>query len=130
MSLHPVGYQAFCIGESANFHSLLRIFAMFWLKVILGLYGLWASSTLYRLYTNYLSDRKTGLPMFFLPVNHYNPVYMILSVPLFRPLAEKILPEWMYEPIDLSTYGWEFRRGYSFFEKIWSGNHSCNRWRK
>src|ERR1700753_768488 len=90
---------------------------MTWLTIILLLYAVWVLSTLYRLYTNYLSARKTGLPMIFLPVNHYNPIWMILSVPIIRPLAEKLLPEWMYESVDLATYGWEFRRGYSIFEK-------------
>src|ERR1700761_2618112 len=90
---------------------------MTWLTIILGLYAVWVLSTLYRLYTNYLSARKTGLPMIFLPFNHYHPIWMILSVPIFQPLAAKLLPEWLYLPIDLATYGWEFRRGSSIFER-------------
>jgi hypothetical protein len=90
---------------------------MAWLTILLGLYLFWVASTLYSLFRNYLSARKTGLPLVILPFNHYNPVWMILSVPIIRPLAEKLLPGWMYEPIDLSTYGWEFRLGYSIFEK-------------
>ena len=90
---------------------------MVWLTIFLSLYALWASSTLYRLFKNYLAARTTGLSMMILPVNHYNPIWMILSVPIIRPLAEKFLPTWMYEPIEVSTYGWEFRQGFSIFEK-------------
>ncbi len=90
---------------------------MTWITIVLGLYLLWVGSILYRLYTNYLAARKTGLPLIFLPVNHYNPIWMILSVPIIQPLAAKFLPDWLFEPIDLATYGWEFRRGFSIFEK-------------
>lgn len=42
---------------------------------------------------------------------------MVLSVPIIQPLAAKYFPEWLFEAIDVATYGWEFRRGYSIFEK-------------
>ncbi|KAJ9615390.1 hypothetical protein H2200_001465 [Cladophialophora chaetospira] len=90
---------------------------MTWLAIILGLYLLWVGSTFYHFYINYLSARKTGLPLIILPISHYNPIWMILSVPIIQPLAAKLLPEWLFEPIDVATYGWEFRRGYSIFEK-------------
>jgi cytochrome P450 len=90
---------------------------MTWLTIFLAFYVVWIIATLQAFYKNYSLARKTGLPLLLLPLSHYNPIWMILSVPLIRPLAEKILPEWIYEIVDVATYGWEFRRGWSIFEK-------------
>ncbi|KIW22830.1 uncharacterized protein PV07_11088 [Cladophialophora immunda] len=89
---------------------------MSWVSILLTLYGLWVASTLWKLFKNYLSARKTGLPMVVFPLNNYHPIWMILSVPL-RPLFEKLLPDWMYEPINLATYGFEFRSKTAVFAK-------------
>lgn len=89
---------------------------MSWLTIFLSLWLIWALSCLQRLYKNYVSARKTGLPIIILPINHYNPIWMILSVPM-RPLFKKYLPTWIFEPIELATYGWEFRLKEAIFEK-------------
>lgn len=89
---------------------------MSWLTIFLSLWLVWVLSCLQRLYKNYVSARKTGLPIIILPINHYNPIWMVLSVPM-RPLFEKYLPTWMFEPIELATYGWEFRLKEAIFDK-------------
>ncbi|KIW92230.1 uncharacterized protein Z519_07214 [Cladophialophora bantiana CBS 173.52] len=89
---------------------------MSWISILLTLYGLWVVSTLWNLFKNYLSARKTGLPIIIFPLNNYHPIWMIFSVPL-RPLFERFLPGWAYEPINLATYGFEFRSKNAIFEK-------------
>ncbi|KAK4946175.1 hypothetical protein LTR10_014687 [Elasticomyces elasticus] len=89
---------------------------MNWLQAILTLFALWLSSNLYGLLRNYLAARKTGLPLFILPINIYNPIWMISLVPL-NPLFKKFLPTWLYEPVNIATYGFEVRLKSSIFEK-------------
>ncbi|KIW83245.1 hypothetical protein Z517_02490 [Fonsecaea pedrosoi CBS 271.37] len=89
---------------------------MAWISILATLYGLWVASTLWNLFKNYLSARKTRLPIIVFPLNNYHPIWMIVSVPL-RPLFEKFLPDWMYEPINLATYGFEFRSKTAVFDK-------------
>ncbi|EXJ74386.1 uncharacterized protein A1O5_02682 [Cladophialophora psammophila CBS 110553] len=89
---------------------------MSWISILLTLYGLWVASTLWNLFKNYLSARKTGLPIIVFPLNNYHPIWMIFSVPL-RPLFERVLPGWVYEPINLATYGFEFRSKNALFKK-------------
>ncbi|OAP63844.1 hypothetical protein AYL99_03071 [Fonsecaea erecta] len=89
---------------------------MSWIAVLVTLYGLWVASTLWNLFKNYLSARKTGLPIVVFPFNNYHPIWMILSVPL-RPFFERFLPAWVYRPINLATYGFEFRDKTALFEK-------------
>ena len=88
---------------------------MIWL-IFPALFGLWLLSNLYSLFRNYLSARKSGLPIIIFPFNNYHPLWMVLSVPL-RPLFERYLPAWMYKSINLATYGFEFRCKTSIFEK-------------
>jgi hypothetical protein len=83
---------------------------------LLGLYLLWVLSTLYSFTRNYLTARKTGLPLILFPFSHYNPFFMVLSVPL-RPFVQKILPESIYLNFELATYGWEFRQKNKVFDK-------------
>lgn len=89
---------------------------MTWITILLSLYSLWVASNVWQLLKNYLSARKTGLPIIIFPLNNYHPIWMILSVPL-RPLFEKHLPASIYERIDLATYGFEFRLKESIFKK-------------
>ncbi|KAI1613724.1 cytochrome P450 [Exophiala viscosa] len=76
----------------------------------------WLSSNLYGLLRNYLAARKTGLPLFLLPINIYNPIWMVSLVPL-NPLFKRIFPSWLYESVDIGTYGFEVRLKSSLFEK-------------
>ena len=89
---------------------------MSWLSILLALYSVWILSTLYHLFKNYLSARKTGLPIIIFPLNNYSLLWLVSSVPL-RPLYEKYLPASIYERINLATYGWEFRVKDSIFDK-------------
>ncbi|KAI1622719.1 cytochrome P450 monooxygenase [Exophiala viscosa] len=89
---------------------------MSWLAIILTLFALWLSSNLYGLLRNYLAARKTGLPLFLLPINIYNPIWMVTLVPL-NPLFKRIFPSWLYESVDIGTYGFEVRLKSSLFEK-------------
>lgn len=79
-----------------------------WLLILFSLFAIWAGSNLWSLYKNYLSARKTGLPIVICPVNPYHPLWLIFSVPL-RPLFEKYLPAWIYRRLNLAIYGFEFR---------------------
>lgn len=81
---------------------------MAWTTIVILLVGLWLVSNFYSLTRNYLSARKIGAPMFIIPWNIYNPVWMIAAVPLVVPL-EKYIPASWYRTLNLATYGFEFR---------------------
>ena len=76
--------------------------------IFLGLIGIWLISNFYSLLRNYQAARRAGIPIFVVPWNMYNPLWMIPSVPL-QPYLQKYLPSAWYEHIDVATYGYEFR---------------------
>ncbi|KEF51793.1 uncharacterized protein A1O9_12130 [Exophiala aquamarina CBS 119918] len=81
---------------------------MAWAAILIVVIGLWTASNFYSLVRNYLSARKIGAPMFIIPFNIYNPVWMVAAVPLVVPL-EKYIPASWYRGLNLATYGFEFR---------------------
>ena len=89
---------------------------MTWTVILLLLFGLWVSSNFYSLFRNYLTARKTGLPILICPINNYNPLWMVSCIPL-NPLYKRLLPSWIYEGIDVASYGFEFRVKSSIFQK-------------
>lgn len=76
--------------------------------------SLWLGSNFYSLFKNYLSARKVGAPMFIMPWNTHNPIWMLISVPL-TPYLKKYLPSSWYRSVNLSTYGFEFRTKEAMF---------------
>jgi hypothetical protein len=89
---------------------------MAWTTIPILLASLWLGSTFYSLARNYLSARKIGAPIFILPWNTQNPIWMIFSVPLV-PSLEKYLPASWYRVLNMSTYGFEFRLKEDLFGK-------------
>jgi len=81
---------------------------MAWITILILLVGLWLVSNLYSLTRNYLAARKIGAPIFIIPWNIYNPLWMVAAVPLGVPLQKYIPASWRLG-LDLGTYGFEFR---------------------
>lgn len=72
---------------------------------------LWTLTYPTRLLQNYLSARRTGLPLVICPIHPNNPIWMLLSVPL-RPYLRRILPPPLFLRLNMSIYGWEFGEKY------------------
>lgn len=65
-----------------------------------------------QLYLNYRIVRKTGLPYLISPVNTVSAPWIILGPLLMGPM-ERYLPNWLWEPLSYTIYGWEFRTGWA-----------------
>ena len=87
---------------------------MAWTTIFFLLCLVWLVSNFYSLLRNYLAARKLGVPIYVLPWNTHNPIWMILSVPV-RPYAEKYLPASWYAAVRLAVYGFEFRSKETLF---------------
>jgi len=68
----------------------------------------------YALYTSYVAAAKIGLPIVLCPVNPLNILWLVASVPL-RPVLSRILPRFLWQRLEIVTYGFEFStRGETF----------------
>ena len=81
---------------------------MQWLLLSSSVIGLYVFSILWSFWTNYAKARVSGFPMFFVPCNPNNPIWMVLSVPL-RSIFYRSLPSFAFERIKYTIYGWEFQ---------------------
>jgi len=63
---------------------------------------------IFRIIPNYMKARKCGFPIFVAPIEHISPFWIILS-PFILPICKRILPYVLWRPLDLSTYGHEWR---------------------
>ncbi|KAK5050358.1 hypothetical protein LTR84_003639 [Exophiala bonariae] len=81
---------------------------MTWLTLLAGTILVWLIWNLSSLCRNYISARKVQAPTFIIPWNIYNPIWMILSVPL-APYLQRYLPTAWYRTINMGIYGFEFR---------------------
>lgn len=81
---------------------------MAWTILLAGAFGLWLMSNMYSLCRNYVSARKVAAPIFIIPWNIYNPIWMVISVPL-APYLQKYLPAAWYRAVNMGIYGFEFR---------------------
>lgn len=64
--------------------------------------------TVFRIIKNYIKARKCGFPIFITPVDQTSPFWLIFS-PLVLPICKRLLPCAIWRPLDLSTYGFEWR---------------------
>lgn len=77
-------------------------------SIFLTLLLVYLISKSYSFIRNYVAAVRTGYPVYLSPVLSKSVVWMILG-PALQPQFEKWLPEWIYERLDVSTHGWEFR---------------------
>ena len=61
----------------------------------------------YRLAVNAYYARKTKLPYLIIPIDQNSFFWMLCAVPL-RPLLKKRLPQWVWERVSITIYGFEF----------------------
>jgi len=80
---------------------------------ILGIFlvGVWTLYSWYSLLINYLSARKTGIPLRVIPISHENPLWMLVDKNIFIPLFSR-LP---FGPGSFTRYNW---RGWEFEDKF------------
>lgn len=62
----------------------------------------------FKLAKNYFKARKSGFPIYITPVDPGNPFWIILA-PFILPTLRRLLPYQLWRPLDLSTYGYEWR---------------------
>lgn len=62
---------------------------------------------LYRLISNLLAAKSTGLPVLLYPIDPINPLWILCSAPL-RPWLRRNLPKHIWNRLALTIYGWEF----------------------
>lgn len=71
---------------------------------------------LYAIYSSYQRALKIGLPIVICPINPLNVAWLVASVP-FRPILSRVLPRFLWQRLEIITYGFEFHtRGKPFFE--------------
>ncbi|KAF2100319.1 cytochrome P450 [Rhizodiscina lignyota] len=80
----------------------------------------YVSVLVYRLCRNILNGRKTGLPVVVVPLDQNHILWMLLAVPC-RPTLKRILPNFIWERITISIYGWEFHERRKPYQK-YAGN--------
>ena len=76
---------------------------------------IWYLSALPRHYHN---AKKTGLPIYFSPVNQSNPVWLILAAVLGYSTLARILPRSLFERFKVTITGWEYHDKYSVNHRL------------
>ncbi len=77
--------------------------------------AVWYLSALPR---NYRNARKSGLPVYFCPVNPNSPVWLVLVAVVGYSRMARILPRPLFDRIKLTIPGWEYRCRYSVNEQL------------
>lgn len=78
------------------------------LQIAVTLVAIYWLYNVFRIIQNYLKARKCGFPIFIIPVDQSSPFWLILS-PLVLPICKRFLLPSLSRPLDLSTYGFEWR---------------------
>ncbi|OJJ42355.1 hypothetical protein ASPZODRAFT_105425, partial [Penicilliopsis zonata CBS 506.65] len=78
---------------------------MITLVAIAGLYLLYKLACFLRFY---LIGRRTGFPLYIVPIFSQSPVWKVLG-PIYQPVFRRHLPEWIANRLDVVTHGWDFR---------------------
>ncbi|PYH78661.1 putative cytochrome P450 monooxygenase [Aspergillus uvarum CBS 121591] len=77
--------------------------SIWWMTV--GLFSIYKALFFVRLY---IQARRTGFPIVFAPAPTASAPWLVLA-PILRPYLQPVLPEWLYNRLDIGTHGWEFR---------------------
>ncbi|KAJ5624107.1 hypothetical protein N7510_000416 [Penicillium lagena] len=77
----------------------------------------WVLHTLITFLRLYIIGRRTGFPVYIIPIQTRSVPWMFLNSVL-RPYFEKYLPECIYERIDIASAGWEFRRKAEMHQRL------------
>ncbi|RAK96099.1 cytochrome P450 [Aspergillus ibericus CBS 121593] len=75
------------------------------LAALVGLYFLYKVLSFARFY---IIGRRSGFPLFVTPLFTQHIVWQIVG-PTFEPQFRRYLPRWLYEHLDITINGWEFR---------------------
>jgi hypothetical protein len=78
---------------------------------------IWVLHTLITFLRFYIIGRRTGFPVYIVPIQTRSAPWMLLNS-ILRPYLEKYLPEWIYERIDMVSAGWEFRRKAEMHQRL------------
>lgn len=89
---------------------------MTFLFLILLLLSAFVAHNSYKLISNYVKARKIGLPLVIVPIDPNSIPWMIISVPL-RPVFRRFLPPFIFDRLQMTSYGWEHHAKYQPFEK-------------
>ncbi|KAJ5575017.1 hypothetical protein N7450_008916 [Penicillium hetheringtonii] len=68
---------------------------------------------------HYHHARRSGLPIYVVPVFSKSTLWLVLATAL-QPQLQKLLPEFLYDRIDVLIHGWEFRRGRWYHDRLGS----------
>lgn len=80
----------------AILQNIATLFAIYWLYNI------------FQIVQNYLKARKTGFIIYIAPVDHTSPLWILVSS-FVLPICKRFLPYTLWRPLDISTYGYEWR---------------------
>ncbi|PWY83684.1 cytochrome P450 [Aspergillus sclerotioniger CBS 115572] len=75
------------------------------LAALAGLYFLYKAVSFARFY---IIGRRTGFPLFVTPLFTQHVLWMFVG-PTFQPQLRRYLPRCLYEHLDITIHGWEFR---------------------
>lgn len=78
---------------------------------------IWALYTLVTFLRLYIIGRRSGFPVYIVPIQTRTVPWLILN-PILRPYFEKCLPKWIYDRIDIVSVGWEFRRKAEMHQRL------------
>ncbi|OAL04694.1 cytochrome P450 [Phaeosphaeriaceae sp. SRC1lsM3a] len=78
---------------------------------------LYTTSRLWHLYRNYRTACGTGLPIIICPFDPDGTLHALFSVPL-RPVLRFLLPSSIFDTVELSIWGWEFRDKANVHDKL------------
>jgi cytochrome P450 len=78
------------------------------LEIGLALVAAYVLYGAFRFVENYLEARKCGFPIYITPIDQVSPFWLIFSSAIL-PVCKRFLPSTLWRPLDLSTYGFEWR---------------------
>jgi len=93
--------RIFHLGKSS-------IIIMAILQAFITLVVMYMIYNIFKIFQNYIKARKCGFPMFISPIEQISPFWIIFS-PLLLPICKKFLPYTLWRPLDLCSYGFEWR---------------------
>jgi cytochrome P450 len=86
------------------------------LIIVASLLFIYCSSLVYRLVVNFFDARKSGFPYLIIPWDQNHFLWMAAGG-FLRPWLSRNMPKWIYDRLDLTIYGFEFRVKLRVFEQ-------------
>ena len=104
------------IAKSSQFRDLAIKMKTATTTLILFLsFTIWYLSAIPRYYR---LARKTGLPLYFTPVNPSNPLWLIIVSVLGYDAIARFMPKLLFDRVKLTIPGWEYRCKYTMNHRL------------